>query len=71
MTDSELLISKIEEYGFTRIGIAKRMKLSRQGLWKKIHNHSEFKQSEIEILSRLLQLDSEMEKRIFFKNCVG
>ena len=42
----------------------------RQGFWKKVNNHSEFKQSEIEALSKLLGLDSEMEKRIFFKVCV-
>lgn len=71
MTDSELLSKRIKDCGFTFIGVAKRMKLTRQGLWKKIHNRSEFKQSEIEMLSKLLELDSNMEKKIFFKSFVG
>ena len=70
MTDSELLRKRIKDCGFTFVGIANRINLTRQGFWKKVNNHSEFKQSEIEALSKLLGLDSEMEKRIFFKDCV-
>ena len=67
MTDSVLLASKIKENGFTYAIIAQELGISRQGLWKKINNHSEFKQTEIEKLSRLLNLDAEVGNQIFFK----
>ena len=66
MTDSILLVSKIKESGYTYTGIAQELGLTRQGLWKKIHNKSEFKQTEIEKLSRLLNLDTETNTHIFF-----
>lgn len=71
MTDSVLLTSKISECGFTYSEIARELGITRQGLWKKIHNRSEFKQSEIEKITRLLNLDMEANSKIFFKNCVG
>jgi len=71
MTDSVLLASKISECGFTYSEIAHELGITRQGLWKKIHNHSEFKQSEIEKITRLLKLDMEVNSKIFFKNYVG
>lgn len=71
MTDSLLLRAKVKECGFTLSGVAKRLNLTRQGFWKKVYNRSEFKQSEIETLSRLLELDPETERHIFFKNYVG
>lgn len=67
MTDSVLLASKIKENGFTCAAIAQELGITRQGLWKKINNRSEFKQTEIEKLSRLLNLDAEVGNRIFFK----
>lgn len=71
MTDSVLLASKISECGFTYSEIAHELGITRQGLWKKIHNRSEFKQSEIEKITRLLKLDTEVNSKIFFKNYVG
>lgn len=71
MTDSQLLVSKINECGFKISAIAKKLGLSRQGLWKKIYNRTEFKQSEIEKLSEVLNLDPETNKRIFFSQRVG
>lgn len=70
MTDSVLLTSKISECGFTYSEIAHKLGITRQGLWKKIHNRSEFKQSEIEKITRLLNLDMEVNSKIFFKNYV-
>ncbi len=71
MTDSVLLTSKISECGLTYSEIAHELGITRQGLWKKIHNRSEFKQSEIEKITRLLNLDMEVNSKIFFKNYVG
>ena len=71
MTDSALLASKISESGFTYSEVAKELGLTRQGLWKKIHNRSEFKQSEIEKVVRLLCLDAEVSSKIFFSHFVG
>jgi hypothetical protein len=67
MTDSVLLKKRIKNCGFTVKDIARHMNLSRQGLWKKINNRTEFRQSEIAKLSEILELDSDMERRIFFK----
>ncbi|WP_405345941.1 helix-turn-helix domain-containing protein [Ruminococcus sp.] len=71
MTDSVLLTSKISECGYTYSEIANELGITRQGLWKKIHNRSEFKQSEIEKITRLLNLSMEVNSKIFFKNSVG
>ena len=71
MTDSELLISTISKCGISQAKIARELGITRQGLWKKINNRSEFKQSEIEKLARLLNLDFELNGKIFFKNFVG
>ena len=71
MTDSELLISTISKCGISQAKIARELGITRQGLWKKINNRSEFKQSEIEKLARLLNLDFELNSKIFFKNFVG
>ncbi|MBR6243871.1 MAG: helix-turn-helix transcriptional regulator [Ruminococcus sp.] len=70
MTDTILLTSKICGSGFTFSEIASELGITRQGLWKKIHNRSEFKQSEIEKLSRLLGLNMKENSRIFFMNHV-
>ena len=66
MTNSVLLASKIKESGYTCSIIAKELGITRQGLWKKINNRSEFKQTEIEKISRLLNLDAEVSNLIFF-----
>lgn len=70
MTDCVLLSSKISESKYTYSDIARELGLTRQGLWKKIHNKSEFKQSEIEKITRLLELDMETNSKIFFNNFV-
>ena len=71
MTNSEMLINRIKECGFTISQFADEMGITRQGLHKKIYNKSEFKQSEIEKSSRILKLNAKQEKEIFFATYVG
>lgn len=71
MTDTELLLSCIKNCGSTITSLAKQLNLSRQGLWKKIYNKSEFKQSEIQKVTTILELDAEKERQIFFTLNVG
>ena len=66
MTDAQLLDDKLEECGMNRTALAEQLGITRQGLWKKLENLSEFKQSEIEKITRILNLDSETQRLIFF-----
>ena len=68
MTNTELLLKKIEESGYKRKFIAQAIGLkSAFGLSKKINNETEFKASEINALCELLKIDTAEEKeRIFF-----
>lgn len=66
MTDTQLLLKKIEECGTNTNAIAEKLGITRQGLWKKLKNITEFKQSEIEKITRILNLDSEAQRLIFF-----
>ena len=70
MTDSVLLTSKISECGFTYSEIAHELGITRQGSWERVHNRSECKQPAIEKITRLLNLDMEVNSKIFFKNYV-
>lgn len=71
MTDGTLFTETVKKSGYTLKHIAKELDISRQGLWKKINNRSEFKQSEMEKITRILSLDNETSSRIFFKHSVG
>lgn len=66
MTNSELLKKKISESGISVSFIAKKMGLSREGLYKKINNFSEFKASEIFAIMGILNLSSKDRDDIFF-----
>lgn len=68
MTNTELLEQKIEESGYKKSYIAKRIGLKTTNvLTKKVKNESEFTATEINILCDLLKIDSLEEKdRIFF-----
>lgn len=66
MTDTQLLIKHIEECGTSTSAVAEELGITRQGLWKKLKNITEFKQSEIEKITRILKLDSEAQRLIFF-----
>ena len=63
MTNTLELEIAIKRAGFTKRKVAKKMNLSEMGLYKKIHNITEFKASEIEFLTNLLDLE---DKSIFF-----
>ena len=63
MTNTLELEIAIKRAGFTKRKVAKQMNLSEMGLYKKIHNITEFKASEIEFLTNLLDLK---DKSIFF-----
>lgn len=66
MTDTELLMRKIDESGLKRSFIAKKLGLSPYGLSKKINNENEFKGSEIKLLCRLLNIKTLTEKEAIF-----
>lgn len=71
MTDTQLLDEKMKECGTNPNELAKQLGITRQGLWKKLKNMTEFKQSEIEKITRILNLDSETQRLIFFTLNVG
>lgn len=71
MTDTQLLTSCIKSKNMDVVSVAKQLGLTRQGFWKKLTGRSEFKQSEIEKLTRLLELDADTQYKIFFALCVG
>lgn len=66
MTNSELLIDKIEKSGYRINFIAKKVGISYQCLKNKINNVTEFRASEIQTLYDLLQLTEEERVQIFF-----
>lgn len=66
MTNTELLLQRIQESGLRRNFLAQRMGLSPYGLTLKIQNVNEFKASEIDQLCELLQIDDLAEKEAIF-----
>ena len=67
MTNTNLLIQKINDSGYKRSYIAKAIGLkSTYGLSKKINNETEFKASEINALCEILKIDSAEEKEAIF-----
>ena len=66
MTDSEALNKVIENSGLKLTFIARALKLSREGFYKKLNNQTEFKASEMFNISELLNLNSVARDEIFF-----
>ena len=66
MTNTNLLNQKIENSGLKISFIADYVGISRQLLWKKIHNKSSFNQYEIEKLCKILKITSLKEKEAIF-----
>lgn len=66
MTNTKLLREAIGGSGLKYKYVAKALSLSAFGLQKKIDNVTEFKASEIEALSKLLLLNDQQLKAIFF-----
>lgn len=71
MTNEELLRQKIEESGLKIYFIAKQTGISYQALLNKMRNEREFKVSEIQKLSEILNLSADEKENIFFAQNVG
>ena len=65
MTDSEALNKVIENSGLKLTFIARALKLSREGFYKKLNNQTEFKASEIVKMQEILNLSNEQRDKIF------
>lgn len=65
-----LLLSKIEASGKSKSEIAELLGITRQGLYNKLSGESEFKSSEIKLLSSFLSLTPEERDIIFFADYV-
>lgn len=68
--NTAMLVAKIETSGHSKSEIAEMLGITRQGLYNKLSGESEFKSSEIKILSMLLSLTLEERDHIFFADYV-
>ena len=66
MTNTEMFRNKVEEIGVTYTFIASKIGITREALYNKINNGTEFKASEIAVCSKVLQLSSKERDKIFF-----
>lgn len=67
MTNTLLLQNKVKERGLKIAHIAKALNISREQLYRKIRNITEFKASEIVILTNILNLTLEERDKIFLQ----
>lgn len=65
LTDTKELEIEIKRSGITKRELAKKLGLSEMGLYKKIHNITEFKASEVAALTEILSIEEKMQD-IFF-----
>lgn len=66
MTDTNLLEQAIKSRGLKKYYIAKKLGVTRVSLTNLINNRAEFKASQIQILSDLLELTEAQKSAIFF-----
>lgn len=66
MINTKMLQDAMRSKGFTIGELASAVGLSRTGLFNKMHNKSEFKISEIEIVCSALKLNKDKKNAIFF-----
>lgn len=66
MIDTKKLQGKMREKGMTLNTLSEKMKLSRTGLFNKIHGKKEFLCSEVQIICEYLSLNGEDVQSIFF-----
>lgn len=67
MTNTILLLEKIEASGYKRVYLAKMLGITTVALGNKIHNRTEFKASEILKLCEALKIENTADKeKIFF-----
>lgn len=68
MTNTVELEVAIKRSGLTKRELAKKIGLSEMGLYKKIHNITEFKASEISALTKILSLEEKVQEIFFATN---
>lgn len=66
MTDLEKLRKVIENSGLRFNYIAKNLNLSRETLYHKLDGKTEFKVSEVNKLTKILNMDNDTRNSIFF-----
>lgn len=66
--NKQLLIAKMTEKGITRDEAAKILNISRTALENKLNNDSEFRASEIAILSKALGISRKKDDYFFVEN---
>ena len=66
MTNTSLLEEYIQKSGLKKSFIAAQLGLSAYGFALKCNNNSEFKASEMTILTKLLKISAEDKEAIFF-----
>lgn len=70
VTNTALLKKIINESGLKYDYIAEKIGISRQSLWMKINDNSEFKASEIQKLCSVLNIQRDKRDSIFFLSSV-
>lgn len=71
MLNAELLRDKINETGMTIVSISMKTGILRETLYNRMAGKSEFKASEIQALTRVLQLTRKERDEIFFGSNVN
>ncbi len=66
MTNTILLKTEIDDSGISVTLIARKLGISREGLYLKINGETEFKASEIAKITRVLHLSPKKRDSIFF-----
>lgn len=66
MTNTEMLKEAIGDSGISIKAIANKIGISREGLYKKLNNQTEFKASEIMAIADILRMDAKQRDHIFF-----
>lgn len=71
MTNSECLRKKVEDSGITFTFLAEKIGITRESLYKKMRNETEFKASEISSVAQVLRLSQKEINEIFFAKGVN
>lgn len=71
MTDTKSLKKKIKDSGLTMTAISRKVGITREALYNKMSGESEFKASEIAVISEALNLSSKERDYIFFAHTVN
>ena len=71
MINTKLLEKKISDSGMTMVSLAEKTGISRESLYNKLKENTEFKASEIFSLSKVLRLSTRERYAIFFDSEVN